>query len=173
EFPNYYIRNIKVKNKITPITQFKNPFESLQNVYKEVITYQRKDGVVLSGTLYLPANYDKNKKQKLPLLIWAYPEEFKDKNSAGQVTKNQNEFTFPYYGSFVYWVTKGYAVLDDASFPIIGEGKNEPNDTFIEQLVSNAEAAIDAVDKLGYIDRKKVAVGGHSYGAFMTANLLT
>ena len=127
----------------------------------------------LSGTLYLPANYDRTKKEKLPLLIWAYPAEFKDKNSAGQNDKNPNEFTFPNYGSFVYWVTKGYAVLDDASFPIIGEGTTEPNDTFIPQLVSNAEAAIDAVDNLGFINRKKVAVGGHSLWCFMTANLLT
>uniref|UniRef100_UPI0040493445 prolyl oligopeptidase family serine peptidase n=1 Tax=Flavobacterium sp. TaxID=239 RepID=UPI0040493445 len=173
EYPNYYFRNLKNK-KITPITTFKNPFESLNNVYKEVISYQRNDGVTLTGTLYLPANYDRKKKdKKLPLLIWAYPEEFKDKNSAGQSTQNPNEFTFPYYGSFVYWVTRGYAVLDDASFPIIGEGTTEPNDTFITQLVSNAEAAINAVDNLGYINKNKVAVGGHSYGAFMTANLLT
>ncbi|CAM4414274.1 S9 family peptidase [Flavobacterium terrigena] len=174
EYPNYFMRNIKSKNSLTQITAFANPFVSIKNVYKEVIKYKRKDGVELSGTLYLPANYDRTaKKEKLPLLIWAYPAEFKDKNSAGQSDKNPNEFTFPNYGSFVYWVTKGYAVLDDASFPIIGEGTTEPNDTFIPQLVSNAEAAIDAVDKLGFINRKKVAVGGHSYGAFMTANLLT
>lgn len=173
EYPNYYFRNIKSKNKLTPITSFKNPFESIKNVYKEVIKYKRKDGVELSGTLYLPVGYDKTKKEKLPLLIWAYPAEYKDKNSAGQSDKNPNEFTFPSYGSFIYWVTKGYAVLDDAAFPIIGEGTTEPNDTFIPQLVANAEAAIDAVDNLGYINRKKVAIGGHSYGAFMTANLLT
>lgn len=173
EYPNYFFRNLK-NNKLTQITKFKNPFESLNNVYKEVITYKRKDGVTLSGTLYLPSNYDRNiKTEKLPLLIWAYPEEFKDKNSAGQTTQNPNEFTFPYYGSFVYWVTRGYAVLDDASFPIIGEGNTEPNDSFIQQLVDNAEAAINAVDQLGYINKNKVAVGGHSYGAFMTANLLT
>lgn len=173
DFPNYYFRNIK-SNKLTAITAFANPFESIKNVYKEVIKYKRNDGVELSGTLYLPAGYDRTKKkEKLPLLIWAYPAEFKDKNSAGQNSKNPNEFTFPYYGSFVYWVTKGYAVLDDASFPIIGEGTTEPNDTFIPQLVASAEAAINAVDKLGYITKKKVAVGGHSYGAFMTANLLT
>jgi dipeptidyl aminopeptidase/acylaminoacyl peptidase len=173
EFPNYYFRNIKSKGKLRQITNFKNPFESIKNVYKEVIKYQRKDGVELSGTLYLPIGYDKVKKEKLPLLIWAYPAEYKDKNSAGQSDKNENQFTFPNYGSFVYWVTRGYVVLDNASFPIIGEGTTEPNDTFIEQLVANAEAAIDAVDKLGYINPKKVAVGGHSYGAFMTANLLT
>jgi dipeptidyl aminopeptidase/acylaminoacyl peptidase len=172
DYPNYYIKSIK-DSKVIPLTQFANPFESIKNVHKEVINYKRNDGVDLSGTLYLPAGYDKVKKEKLPLLIWAYPAEYKDKNTAGMSTANPNEFTFPYYGSFVYWVTKGYAVLDDAAFPIIGEGKEEPNDTFIPQLVANAQAAIDAVDQLGYIDRKRVGVGGHSYGAFMTANLLT
>ena len=173
DYPNYYFRNIKQKNSLTPITTFKNPFESIKNVSKEVIKYKRKDGVELSGTLYLPEGYDKVKKEKLPLLIWAYPAEYKDKKSAGQSNQNPNEFTFPYYGSFVYWVTKGYVVLDDASFPIIGEGTTEPNDNFISQLVDNAEAAINAVDALGYINKKKVAIGGHSYGAFMVANLLT
>lgn len=174
DYPNYYFRNIKKKNAVKQITFNENPFESIKDVHKEVIKYKRKDGVELSGTLYLPANYDrKNKTEKLPLLIWAYPAEYKDKNSAGQSSANPNEFTFPYYGSFVYWAAKGYAVLDDAAFPIIGEGETEPNDTFIEQLVDNAAAAIDAVDKLGYIDRTKVGVGGHSYGAFMTANLLS
>lgn len=172
-YPNYFRKNIKT-DKAEALTSFANPFESIKDVYKEVITYKRNDGVTLTGTLYLPAGYDRNtKKEKLPLLIWAYPTEYKDKNTAGQNTQNPNDFTFPYYGSFVYWTAKGYAVLDDAAFPIIGEGKTEPNDTFIPQLVANAEAAINAVNQLGYIDPKKVAVGGHSYGAFMTANLLT
>lgn len=174
DYPNYYFRNIKDKKGLQQITFNKNPFESIKNVHKEVIKYTRKDGVELSGTLYLPADFNKeNPTEKLPLLIWAYPTEYKDKNSAGQSSANPNQFTFPYYGSFVYWVAKGYAVLDDAAFPIVGEGNAEPNDTFIEQLVLNAEAAIDAVDNLGYIDRKRVGIGGHSYGAFMTANLLS
>jgi dipeptidyl aminopeptidase/acylaminoacyl peptidase len=172
DYPNFFLLNIK-NSKTTQLTFTKNPFEAIKNVEKQVIKYKRNDGVELSVTLYLPIGYDKVNKPKVPLLIWAYPEEFKDKNSAGQNKQNPNEFTFPYYGSFVYWVTKGYAVLDDASFPIIGEGTEEPNNTFIEQLVANGRAAIDAVDSLGYIDRTKVAVGGHSYGAFMTANLLT
>jgi len=170
-FPNYYIRNIKTKKAPQQITFIENPFSSLQGVHKEVIKYKRTDGLELSATLYLPAGY--NKKDKLPLLIWAYPQEFKDKNSAAQVTASPLEFTYPYYGSFVFWVTKGYAILDDAAFPIVGEGENEPNDSFMEQLVANAEAAINAVDKMGYVDKNRVAVGGHSYGAFMTANLLT
>ena len=172
EYPNYYFRMIGGK-QIDQITHFENPFKSLQNVDKEVISYTREDGIELSGTLYLPIGYDKNKKEKAPMIMWAYPTEFKDKSSAGQNTKNPNEFTYPYYGSMVYWVTRGYIVLDDASFPIIGDGDEEPNDSFRKQLVANAKAAIDAVDELGYVDRERVAVGGHSYGAFMVANLLS
>lgn len=173
EYPNYFVRNIKNKKAPVQITNFENPFKKIENVHKEVIKYTREDGLELSGTLYLPVGYDMKKKEKLPMIMWAYPAEYKDKSSAGQSTANPNEFTFPHYGSPIYWVTRGYVVLDDAAFPIVGEGDEEPNDTFIEQLVANAKAAIDAVDKLGYIDRNRVAVGGHSYGAFMTANLLS
>ncbi len=173
EYPNYYIRNINEKDDLKQITSFTNPFSGIQNVHKEVIKYKRDDGLELSGTLYLPIGYDKTKKEKMPMILWAYPEEFKDKSSASQSTSNPNEFTYPFWGSMLYWVTKGYVVLDDASFPIVGEGDEEPNDSFRKQLVANGKAAIDAVDALGYIDRERVAVGGHSYGAFMTANLLS
>tara|TARA_R100000988_G_C3989838_1_gene161991 strand:- start:43 stop:1530 length:1488 start_codon:yes stop_codon:yes gene_type:complete len=173
EYPNYYFRNIKKKNDLTPVTSFENPFKSIQNVHKEVITYKRDDGLELEGTLYLPIGYDMQNKEKMPMILWAYPREFKDKNSASQNTTNPNEFIYPYYGSPIYWVNQGYVVLDDAAFPIVGEGDEEPNDTFRTQLVGNAKAAIDAVDKMGYIDRNRVGVGGHSYGAFMVANLLS
>lgn len=173
EYPNYYIRNIKKHVANKQITFFDNPFKSIQNVHKELIKYKRDDGLELSATLYLPIGYDINKKEKMPMVLWAYPTEYKDKKSASQTTANPNEFTYPYYGSMIYWVTRGYVVLDDAAFPIVGEGDEEPNDTFIPQLVANAKAAIDAVDKLGYIDRKRIACAGHSYGAFMVANLLS
>lgn len=173
EYPNYYVRVAGAKSAPIALTQFKNPFAALNGITKKVINYKRPDGVDLTATLYLPAGYDEGRKEKLPMVMWAYPQEFKDKNSASQNTKNPNEFIYPNYGSPIYWVTRGYVVLDDAAFPIVGEGTAEPNDTFMEQLVANAKAAIDAVDNLGYIDRKRVAVGGHSYGAFMTANLLT
>ena len=171
-YPNYYTQNLKSK-KATQLTFFQNPFKSIQNVHKEVIKYKREDGIDLSGTLYLPVGYNMESKEKMPMIMWAYPTEFKDKATAGQNTQNPNEFTYPYYGSMIYWVSKGYVVLDDASFPIVGVGSEEPNDSFRKQLVGNAKAAIDAVDQMGYIDRNKVAVGGHSYGAFMVANLLS
>lgn len=173
EYPNYYIRNIRNKREPQALTNFENPFKSIENAYKEVITYTRSDGVELNGTLYLPVGYDREKKEKLPLIMWAYPTEYKDKSSAGQNTSNPNTFNYLSYGNPIYWITRGYAVLDDASFPIVGEGDEQPNDTFVEQLIDNAKSAIDALDNLGYIDRDRVAIGGHSYGAFMTANLLT
>ncbi|TSE05321.1 alpha/beta hydrolase family protein [Aquimarina algiphila] len=173
EYPNYYIRNIKTAKNLKQITAFENPFSGIQNVHKEVIKYKREDGLELSGTLYLPVDYDKSKKEKMPMILWAYPVEFKDKTSASQSTSNPNKFTYPFWGSMLYWVTRGYVVLDGASFPIVGEGNEEPNDSFRKQLIANGKAAIDAVNTLGYIDPERVAIGGHSYGAFMTANLLS
>ncbi|GAB7088169.1 alpha/beta hydrolase family protein [Marinifilum fragile] len=172
EYPNYFFRKLKGK-KLTQLTSFENPFKSIEGVHKEVIKYKREDGVELFGTLYLPVGYDMEKKEKVPMILWAYPTEYKDKASAGQTTANSNEFTYLYWASPLFWLTRGYAVLDDAAFPIVGEGDEEPNDSFRTQLVANAKAAIDAVDGMGYIDRNRVACGGHSYGAFMVANLLT
>lgn len=170
EFPNRFFRDIKA-DTLQQITFFDNPFKAIQNVKKEVIQYQRQDGLALSGTLYLPVGYEEGK--QYPMILWAYPREFKDQNSASQNTQNPNEFTYPYWGSPIYWVNKGYVVLDDAAFPIVGEGDAQPNDTFRSQLVDNAKAAIDAVNERGVIDPERVAVGGHSYGAFMVANLLS
>ena len=172
EYPNYYLRNIH-QDKTEQITFFKNPFESISNVHKELITYKREDGVDLSGTLYLPAGYDLDGGEKLPMLLWAYPREYKDKTTAGQISSSEYQFIYPSYGSPIFWVARGYAVLDRAAFPVIGEGDQQPNDSFVKQLVMNGKAAIDAVDEMGYIDRDRVGVGGHSYGAFMTANLLS
>ena len=172
EYPNYFIRDLN-KKTLSQLTNFPNPFKSIQGIHKEVIDYKREDGLNLSGILYLPLGYDMDKKEKMPMILWAYPKEFKDQASAAQKTSNPNKFTYPHYGSPIYWVTKGYVVLDKATFPIVGEGDDEPNDSFRKQLVSNAKAAIDAVDELGYIDRKRIGVGGHSYGAFMVANLLS
>jgi len=170
DYPNYYFRNMD-SDTTSQLTFFDNPFKSIQDVTKEVITYKRDDGLELNGTLYLPLNYEEGK--KYPMILWAYPREYKDKSSAGQNTSNPNKFTYPSYGSPLYWLTKGYVVLNNAAFPIVGEGDEQPNDSFRTQLVANAKSAIDALDARGLIDRKRVAVGGHSYGAFMVANLLS
>jgi dipeptidyl aminopeptidase/acylaminoacyl peptidase len=171
EVPNYFIRNLK-SGKISQITRFDNPYPQLSGVSKELVRYKRNDGVDLTFTLYLPAGYTKEKDGPLPTLLWAYPREFNDASAAGQVSGSPYTFTRVTPSSALVYVTQGYAVLMDASFPIVGTGGKEPNDTFIEQLVGSAEAAINKAVEMGVTDRGRVAVSGHSYGAFMTANLL-
>ncbi len=141
------------------------------DIQKELITYERKDGVQLSGTLYLPAGY-KLSDGPLPMLMWAYPREFKSAAAASQVTGSPYQFVRISSSSPLLFLTQGFAVLDGPGMPIVGEGDKEPNDTFVEQLVSSAEAAIEEVVRRGVGDRDRMAISGHSYGAFMTANLL-
>lgn len=157
---------------VTQLTQFPDPAPQLAEVKRELITYTRDDGVQLSGTLYLPAGYDKDRDGPLPLVMWAYPAEFTDAAVAGQVVDTENRFVRPSGISHLFLLTQGYAVLDNPSMPIVGKDGAEPNDTYIEQLSASAKAAVDAVVALGVADRDRIAVGGHSYGAFMTANLL-
>jgi dipeptidyl aminopeptidase/acylaminoacyl peptidase len=171
DVPNSFIRNLK-NGKLTQITKFENPYPQLAGVSKELIKYKRKDGIDLSFTLYLPSGYNKQKDGPLPTLLWAYPREFNDASAAGQVSGSPYTFTRVSPASVLVYVTQGYAILMDAAFPIVGVEGKEPNDNFIEQLVGDAEAAVNKAVELGVTDPKRVAVSGHSYGAFMTANLL-
>jgi dipeptidyl aminopeptidase/acylaminoacyl peptidase len=169
--PNLFVRNLDA-TATQPLTQFPDPAPQLAGVTRQLITYTRADGVQLSGTLYLPAGYDKDRDGPLPLVMWAYPAEFTDASVAGQVVDTANRFVRPGGSSHLFLLTQGYAVLDDPSMPIIGKDGAEPNYTYIEQLTASAEAAVNAVVEMGVADRDRIAVGGHSYGAFMTANLL-
>lgn len=171
-YPNLYLRNYEKKDKPKQLTFNMNPYLLLQKISKQKIYYKRADGVQLSATLYLPAGYDAKRDGRLPMLMDAYPTEYKDDKAAGQVQESPHTFINIGWYSPLFWVNRGYAVLEDAQFPIIGKGTTEPNDTYIEQLVADAEAAIKAVDSMGVVDPKRCAVMGHSYGAFMTANLL-
>lgn len=168
--PNYFIRNLK-KKSLKQITYFENTYPFMKDVKKELITYMRDDGVLLSATLYTPAGWTKAD-GPLPTLLWAYPREFKSKAAASQISSSPYLFTRLSPTAAIPFVTQGYAIIDGASFPIIGEGESEPNDFFVEQLVANGKAAIDKAAEMGVTDPARVGVGGHSYGAFMTANLL-
>ncbi len=168
---NYYLNDLS-KKKVTKLTSFDNPYPQMAGVQKQQVTYKRKDGVELSAVIYTPKGYDPQRDGKLPVLMWAYPLEYKSKADAGQVRGSKYTFTRMSYGSPVLWLTQGFAIMDNAEMPIVGEGDKEPNDTFLEQLTMNAEAAINKIEEMGIGDRNRVAVGGHSYGAFMTANLL-
>ncbi len=172
EAPNFYSIDVKGK-KTRQISFFDNTVPHLEGVTREFVTYKRADGVTLYANLYLPAGYDKEKDGKLPVLMWGYPYEYKCVAEAEKVRPPRYNFIRPSYGSAILWVTQGYAIMDGITMPIIAEAKDkEPNDVYIKQLVMNAEAAINFVDSIGVGDRERVAVGGHSYGGFMTANLL-
>lgn len=172
EVPNYYIRNLKT-NELKPLTAFNNPYPQLEGVSKEKIKYKREDGVDLTGDLYLPKGYDPKRDGKLPVVIWAYPAEYNSAADAAQVRGSEHRFTLINWASPVFYVTQGYAVLNNAEMPIVATDKDKkPNDNFVDQLRMNAEAAINKLDEMGVGDKNRAAVGGHSYGAFMTANLL-
>ena len=159
------------RNKISALTDIRDPYPQLKGIEKQVVKYKRNDGVDLKGDLYLPLGY-KKEEGPLPVIMWAYPNEYKSADAAGQVEGSPYEFIRLGWWSPLYFLTRGYAVFDDPSMPVIGEGDEEPNDNFRTQLVNNAAAAIDKLVEMGIADKDKVAIGGHSYGAFMTANLL-
>ena len=165
---NYYLRDLVAKSDVA-LTDFKDPTPQIRGIQKQIVKYQRADGVPLSATLYLPVGYVKG--TRLPLIVWAYPLEFNDASTAGQVSASPSEFTRITGLSHLTLLTQGYAVMDDATMPVIGDPETM-NDTFIEQIVGAAKAAIDKAVEMGVADGSRVGVGGHSYGAFMTANLL-
>jgi dipeptidyl aminopeptidase/acylaminoacyl peptidase len=169
--PNYFIRTLP-GGQATAVTRFPDPAPQLAGITRQLLTYRRADGVQLSATLYLPPHYDPKRDGPLPMLMWAYPAEFRDAAAAAQVVGSPNRFSRPTGISHLFLLTQGYAILDNPTIPIVGEGNNEPNDTYVEQLVSSAQAAVDKVVEMGVADRDHIGIGGHSYGAFMTANLL-
>ena len=166
--PNYYVRTIGGDER-RAITAFKDPQPQFRGVEHQYVTYQRKDGVKLSATLYLPPDYKKG--ERLPVIMWAYPREFGDVDTASQVSGSPNRFTIVSGYSHLFLLLSGYAIFDNPTMPIVGPGETA-NDHYVDQLVSSAEAAIDKVVEMGVGDRDHIGVGGHSYGAFMTANLL-
>ena len=155
------------------ISSFPHPYPSLKGLTKQVLRYKRDDGVDLNGTLYLPPGYDKDRDGPLPCLLWAYPREYRSKDAAGQLRRSPCTFDSIGSTSPLLFLTTGYAILDGPSMPIIGEGEGvEPNDTYVEQLTSSARAAVEELGRQGTVNVDRVAVAGHSYGAFMAAGLL-
>jgi len=165
--PNYYLRT--ASGQLTAITKYPDPQPIMRKVQKQLVNYKRSDGVDMSFVLYLPPDYKPG--TRLPTVIWAYPREFEDAATAGEVSGSTKRFTEVGGYSEIFFALEGYAVLDNASMPIVGD-RRTVNDHFVEQVVDDAKAAIDKAVEMGVTDRNRVGVGGHSYGAFMTDNLL-
>ena len=174
ERPNYYVRDLKkaADAQLMTLTSFPHPTPQMKGVQKEQIRYKRADGVELTATLLLPPNYEPKRDGPLPMLMWAYPAEFKSAAAASQTTGSPYKFNAISSSGPAPMLAMGYAVLDNPSMPIVGVGEAEPNDTYLPQLVADAEAAVNEVVRRGVADRHRIAIGGHSYGAFMTGNLL-
>ena len=170
EIPNYYLRSL-IDGSVSSVTDFKHPYPQMMGIYKEMLTYKRADGIDLSATLYLPPGR-KPGDGPLPLLVWAYPREFKTSKAASQVVGSPHRFSRISPTSSLIMLAYGYAVLSGATMPIIGEGDSQPNDAYVKQLVGSAQAAVDIMIERGITTKDQIAIGGHSYGAFMTANLL-
>ena len=169
EPPNVYLRDLKANTR-RAMTTYADPAPQLKGIQKQLVTYKRKDGVELSATIFTPPGWTPAQ-GRLPTLLWAYPREFTDTNFAGQVRSSPNRYPSFAGASHLLFLTQGYAIIDDPAMPIVGP-EETANDTYVEQLVASAQAAVDRAVELGVTDRDRVVAGGHSYGAFMTANLL-
>ena len=165
---NYFLVNLESGER-KALTNFADPTPQIRGIKKQLVRYEREDGVPLSATLYLPVDYKEG--QKLPLIVWAYPREFSDAKTAAQISGSPSRFTTMRGITHLSLLTQGYAIMDAATMPVIGDPETM-NDTFIDQIVAAAKAAIDKAVDMGVADPQRVGVGGHSYGAFMTANLL-
>ena len=170
EPPNYQLRSLR-RRRPKALTSYADPVPQLAGLRKELVTYEREDGVQLSATLYTPPGW-RPSDGPLPTVFWAYPREHKDKATASQITRSPYTFSRPYGSSVLFMLTQGYAVVSGPTMPIIGEGESEPNDSYVQQLVWGAEAAVEAFVSRGVSDPDRLVIGGHSYGAFTTANLL-
>src|SRR5262249_33359282 len=168
EAPNYFVRT-NGETTSRALTQFPDPTPQLRGIRKQLVTYKRADGVQCSFTLYLPPGYKEG--TRLPTGLWAYPLEFNDASTACQVAGATQRATQSSGMSHLFFLMEGYAVLDNATMPVVGD-PDTVNNTYIEQIVMSAKAAIDKATEMGVTDPDRVGVGGHSYGAFMTANLL-
>jgi dipeptidyl aminopeptidase/acylaminoacyl peptidase len=153
------------------LTRWPDPHPQLTGLQKRLIVHDRGDGVQLSGMLHLPPGYDPAVDGRLPLVIWAYPLDYGDASTAGQVRGSSQRFTRLSALEPTWFVLRGYAVLSSATMPVIGDPETM-NDTYIEQVTTAARAHVRALGEMGIADPGRVVVGGHSYGGFMTANLL-
>jgi dipeptidyl aminopeptidase/acylaminoacyl peptidase len=171
ETPNYWQHDL-VTGQAIALTDFADPHPWYRDLVPQVIRYERADGVMLSATVYLPPGHDPAVDGPLPTLLWAYPQEFKSRDAASQVTTAENAFRRPYAYDPRFLLTQGYVVVMGPTMPIIGEGEMEPNDTYVTQLTQSAEAVVNYLVEQGISQRDQLAIGGHSYGAFTAANLL-
>jgi len=180
DVPNYYMATIGKKIEAAegeatrvltprPITHFEDPTPQLREIKKRLVRYQREDGVPLSFQLHLPPGYEEG--TALPTVLYAYPLEYSSAATAGQVRGSTQRFMRIYGASHLYFLLQGYAVLDRTAMPMLGDPETT-YDTFVPQLVADAEAAVAKAVEMGVADPKRIGIIGHSHGGLMVANIL-
>lgn len=180
DVPNYYVARLgepvpggdgEAVRSVTrePITRFEDPTPQLRRIEKRIVRYEREDGVPLSFTLHLPPGYEEG--TRLPTVLYAYPLEYSGAATAGQVRGSEQRFSRFWGPSHLYFLLRGYAVLDQTAMPMIGDPETT-YDTFVPQLVADAEAAVAKAVEMGVADPGRIGVIGHSHGGLMVANLL-
>jgi dipeptidyl aminopeptidase/acylaminoacyl peptidase len=165
--PNAAPGEAMVASTARAVTQIPDPTPAVRAIKKRLVTYKRKDGVELSFTLYTPPNYKEG--TRVPAILAAYPLDYASAKTAGQISGSEQNFTR--LGDYRLLLLSGYALIDNAAFPVVGDPQ-KAYDTYIEQLVDDAQAAVDKAVELGVVDRDRIGVTGHSHGAMMTANLV-
>jgi dipeptidyl aminopeptidase/acylaminoacyl peptidase len=179
--PNYFVRTLgqpvanapageaTVASAPRAFTHLPDPTPAVRGITKRIVTYKRADGVDLSFTLYLPPGYKEG--TRMPTIVWAYPLDYADAKVAGQVVGSDQRFTVLGWPLQLFALLDGYVVIDNPSLPVVGDA-NRIYDTYMEQLVSGAKAAVDKAVELGVTDRDRIGITGHSHGGLMTVNLL-
>lgn len=169
--PNFF-RVSKEGEEEVRLTSNDNRYPEFVGVQRILLKYKRSDRLDLTANLYLPSGYDIQRDGPLPTLVWAYPKAYLSAENASQIKRSPFQYIFPKWNQPLLWISKGFAVVDDPAMPILSKGRSSPNDSFVPQLVDSAKALVDELVKQGVSEEGRIVLGGHSYGAFMTANLL-
>jgi len=167
--PDFYLRDVGSGN-LTALTHNTDYAPEITHAPTRVLTVKRLDGIEVQIKVTFPPGY--HGETRLPALLWFYPMEYTDQEHYDESNRDYNKNAFPRLGvrSMVYFVELGYAVVEPDA-PIIGDA-GEMNDHYVNDLRNDLAAVVDELDRDGDIDRQRLAVGGHSYGAFSTANAL-
>jgi dipeptidyl aminopeptidase/acylaminoacyl peptidase len=167
--PDSYLRDMR-SGQLVKLTNNRDYSPEITTAPRRMIQVTRADGYRFWVNVTLPPGYRGG--TRLPAMFWFYPYEFTDQPAYDRTRRTYNRNRFPQLGprSMAYLVTQGYAVVEPDA-PIVG-APNRMNDNYVADLRNNLAAVIDELDRQGIIDRRRLGLGGHSYGAFGTVNAM-
>lgn len=169
QVPDSWLRDMKT-GQLTKLTNNRDYTPEYTNAVRRRVVVSRPDGIRFVTNVTLPSDWREG--TRLPAFFWFYPYEYTSQSEYDRTLRNYNANRFPSGGTrtMEYLTTQGYAVVN-FNPPIIGE-QGRMNDNYVADLRMNLYAVIDELDRQGWIDRNRLGIGGHSYGAFSTANAM-